>query len=100
VVDNKETLEKLPNIEGLLSYRTDNKDLLLRGKHSWNRMAKENQVTIHGKVLRIYSLVFVIELLSLEHFNLLKTPLYNEIISNKIQGFKADISITKMRLYS
>ena len=48
VVDNKETLEKLPNIEGLLSYRTDNKDLLLRGKHSWNRMAKENQVTIHS----------------------------------------------------
>ncbi|CAB3989060.1 Hypothetical predicted protein [Paramuricea clavata] len=44
VVDNKETLEKLPNIEGLLSYRTDNKDLLLRGKHSWNRMAKENQI--------------------------------------------------------
>jgi hypothetical protein len=48
VVDNKETLEKLPNIEGLLSYRTDNKDLLLRGKHSWNSMAKENQVTIYS----------------------------------------------------
>ncbi len=46
MVDNKEAQEKLPNIEGLLSYRVDNSELYLREKHNWNSMAKENQVTI------------------------------------------------------
>ena len=47
MVDSKKAMEKLPNVEGLLSYRVDNQELYLRGKQNWNSMAKENEVNAH-----------------------------------------------------
>ena len=51
VVDNNRAMEKLPNIEGLLSYRVDNQELYLRGKQNWNSMAMENEILeLEGKL--------------------------------------------------
>ena len=44
MVDDQETMEKLPDIKGLLSFRTDTRKLLLNSKHGWNSIAEENQV--------------------------------------------------------
>ena len=51
VVNNNDTLQKLPNIEGLLSYRADNRKLYLRGKHHWKTMANDGEVRYKNKLL-------------------------------------------------
>ena len=44
MVDDQETMGKLPDIKGLLSFRTDDQKLWLNSKHGWNSIAEENQV--------------------------------------------------------
>ena len=44
VASNTQTLQKLPHIEGLLSYRADNRKLYLRGKDHWNMIANDGEV--------------------------------------------------------
>ncbi|XP_046857622.1 uncharacterized protein LOC124451035 [Xenia sp. Carnegie-2017] len=51
VVQDKTKLQALPNIEGLLSYRMDNRDIYFRGKYKWNEIAKEKQINALKKDL-------------------------------------------------
>ncbi|XP_046852087.1 uncharacterized protein LOC124445407 [Xenia sp. Carnegie-2017] len=52
VVQDKRKLESLPNIEGLLSYRMDSRDIYFRGKQKWNEIAKEVQIKALNSELR------------------------------------------------
>ena len=42
---NKEALDNLPLVKGLLSYRKDNEKLYLANGVSWQPLGKEKQVT-------------------------------------------------------
>ena len=44
VVPNNEKMDKLPKIEGLLSYRSDEMKLYLRGKSQWKALGTQKQV--------------------------------------------------------
>lgn len=44
-VANKEALENVPLVEGLLSYRKDTEKLYLANGVSWQPLGKEKQVT-------------------------------------------------------
>ena len=44
VVPNNQSMNKLPKIEGLLSYRSDNNKLYLKEKSQWQPLANQKEL--------------------------------------------------------
>ena len=44
-VSDKKSLEKVPNVPGLLSYRTDNKQLYVNQGSKWQELSNESEVS-------------------------------------------------------
>ena len=45
VVENNGSMNKLPKVEGLLSYRSDDRKLYLKEKSQWEALAIEKEVS-------------------------------------------------------
>ena len=45
VVDNNHSMNELPKIEGLLSYRTDDRKLYFKEKSQWKALATQEDVS-------------------------------------------------------
>ena len=52
-VANKAAMDKLPPIEGLISYRKDNAKLYVTDGQSWEALGKEKQV---HKIISLFSM--------------------------------------------